>query len=275
MFTNKAKESKNRERLILTPLGVLSVVEQSSSSSGEIQASWWREWPSNEFFTTVLKPYEHIIPDLDSQDDWQVQARRALLQECGFLDRGSAATDTDETAVESAWERAVNRAVMNSNNDDDTNVGVNDLIEFFRDGGKSNHRQLEWALMDCAPGCQFQLHAHPNLELVYCLRGELHEVRLVEEEGVDLSRDFKMTEEETKNQNPQVIGPSLLGCSRPWRFGTLSQGQWLVNRVGTIHKSFTATNGDGCILLALWGGAHANIWQEPSVVVEAVATMDQ
>ena len=152
MSTNKAKESKNRERVILTPLGMLSVVEQSSSSSGEIQASWWREWPSNEFFTTVLKPYEHIIPDLDSQDDWQVQARRALLQECGFLDRGSAATD-----VESAWERAVNRAVMNSNNDDDTNVGVNDLIEFIRDGGKSNHRRLEWALMDCAPGCQFQI----------------------------------------------------------------------------------------------------------------------
>jgi hypothetical protein len=189
-------------------------------------------------------------------------------------------------AVQTAWERAIHLAIAtnsnNNNNDDDVNnnggntvTNMNDLIEFFRDGGTSNDRQLEWALMDCAPGCQFQLHAHPNLELVCCLRGELHEVRLVEEEGVDLVRDFEMTGEQTTNKNPQVIGPSLLGCSRPWRFGTLSQGRWLVNRVGTIHKSFTATNGDGCLLLALWGGAHANILQEPSVVVQAVEAMDR
>jgi hypothetical protein len=242
----------------------------------------WREWPSNEFFINALQAYRHLLlPDDPSnrEDDWQIQARRALLQEYGLLNRETTA-DSDRMAVQNAWERAIKKvAVTNDNNDNvgdaDETKSPTDLIEFFRDGGKSNDRQLEWAIMDCAPGCQFQLHAHPNLELVYCLKGELHEVRLIQEENVALARDFETTGEQTKNQNPQVIGPSLLGCSRPWRFGTLSQGQWLVNRVGSIHKSFTAAKGDGCILLALWGGSHANIPHEPSVVVEAVETMDR
>jgi hypothetical protein len=57
----------------------------------------------------------------------------------------------------------------------------------------------------------------------------------------------------------EVPGPNLTTLNRPWYFDTLYQGQWLVNEVGSVHKSFTATNGDGCVLLVLWGGSHANV----------------
>ena len=52
---------------------------------------------------------------------------------------------------------------------------------------QSNERILEWSLMDIVPGCQFNLHAHPNIELVYWLYGELHEVRM---DGKPITKTF-------------------------------------------------------------------------------------
>lgn len=279
------QNSKKRERVILTPLGLMPTIESP--------LEFWEEWPSNEFLRNTLHPYRHLIrkgqkqEEEDHEEDWQIQARRALLEECGFLPENSSKrnetmTVDDAIRVQTIWDQVIQQAaeaeiLMNDTNIETMSTPKNcDLIEFFKEGGKSNHRQLEWALMDCAPGCQFQLHAHPNLELVYCIKGALHEVRLLEVDNLDLVRDFEVTGKITSNNNPQVIGPSLMNSSsRPWRFDTLSQGHWLVNRVGTIHKSFTATKGDGCILLVLWGGSHANISQEPSVVRDAVEAMDR
>ena len=49
----------------------------------------------------------------------------------------------------------------------------------------------------------------------------------------------------------------------------------MVNEVGSIHKSFTATNGNGCVLLCLWGGSHADIADELALVTDAVEMMDR
>ena len=178
-----------------------------------------------------------------------------------------------------------------------------DLLEFLSEG-KSNGRNLRWALMKCPPGCQFRLHAHPNIELVYCLQGELHEVRM---EGPPVDRSSMMLvdpeqqrqqdqEEEERTSsaltttttssnatatNPtpaKILGPNITNLKRPWYFHTLHAGQWLVNECGSIHKSFTSTCGIGCTLLVMWGGSHANISndhapQSPSID-EAVNIMD-
>lgn len=137
----------------------------------------------------------------------------------------------------------------------------------------SNNRQLEWSVMSCPPGVQFQLHAHPNIEVIYCIRGSLHEVRMngppvtrrFEEHGSD---NFSMT---------KVSGPELTYLQRSWSFGTLNSSQWLVNEVGSIHKSFTSSTSDGgCDLLVLWGGSHANISHPPITpnIQKAVDFMD-
>ena len=74
-------------------------------------------------------------------------------------------------------------------------------------------------------------------------------------------------------------GPDLSRLERSWTFGTLCEGEWLVNEPGSIHRSFTATNSEGCLLLTLWGGSHADIpsGQEPTSVNvnKAVNDMDE
>jgi hypothetical protein len=56
----------------------------------------------------------------------------------------------------------------------------------------------------------------------------------------------------------RLQGPNLSLLSRAWKFGSLQEGEWLVNEAGSIHKSFTA-QAQGCVLVALWGGAHADV----------------
>jgi hypothetical protein len=201
----------------------------------------------------------------------------------------------------------------------------------------SNQRPLQWNVMDCPPACKFQLHAHPNVELIFCVQGELHEVRMM---GPPLPREAMIpisstttatatassttTDQEDENHsasrttpvlqvsplhykwnqkssssttsssgntsdNDQIHDSSSSSLGQPpqssaprqkpppWKFSTLSTGNWLVNEVGSVHQSFTATSGTGCKLLVLWGGSHANVprGEEPFIVRQAVEQMDQ
>jgi hypothetical protein len=201
----------------------------------------------------------------------------------------------------------------------------------------SNQRPLQWNIMDCPPACKFQLHAHPNVELILCLQGELHEVRMMgpplqreamipistpttgatatpaavpsknlEDENHAASRttpelqvssshykwnqksSSSTTTSGSKNDNDQTNDSSSSPLQQqsqsaapqerpPWKFSTLSKGTWLVNEVGSVHQSFTATSGTGCKLLVLWGGSHANVprGEEPFIVQQALEQMDQ
>lgn len=226
-----------------------------------------KEWPSGEFLLTSMLPkYQEFLPSADPSY-WQQNARRALLEKYGLYDKEKVVTGEDQLKVISnLWDKFVDNIFTSPEATSSTTE--NDLAQLLRSNGLSNDRKLEWALMDCVPGCQFRLHAHPNVELVYCVKGELHEIRM---NGDPWTKSFQKHRKDTS----QVIGPSLLDCQRPWRFGTLKAGEWLVNEIGSIHKSFTATNGEGCVLLCLWGGSHANISEEPSLVVNALNRMDQ
>jgi hypothetical protein len=148
-----------------------------------------------------------------------------------------------------------------------------DLVEFLRTG-QSNGRVMQWTVLECPRGLQFPVHSHPNFELVYNLRGDLHEVRMEGEPvPVDSSSD--------KNGDVVVAkGPNLTHLRRAWRFGTVREGEWLVNEVGSVHKTFTSSRQDtgGCLLLVVWGGSNANVDpnEEPETpnVQEAVDRMD-
>ena len=166
---------------------------------------------------------------------------------------------------------------------------------------------LQWNFMRCPAGLQFQLHAHANIELIYCCAGALHEIRM---QGEPITKQFTVAAAaaaavtpppssavsptarndhraddddddlaaKTATTTPKVCGPALTNLQRPWSFGTLKAGQWLVNEVGSIHQSFTATN-ESCQLLVLWGGpgSHANVSDPPLSpnVQEAVNVMDR
>ena len=92
-----------------------------------------------------------------------------------------------------------NRRDEDGDDDDDDERGNenNDLIEFLMTM-QSNERILEWSVMGIDSGCQFKLHAHPNIELVYCLHGELHEVRM---DGKPITKTFHPIGTNNNNNN--------------------------------------------------------------------------
>mmetsp|Transcript_6101 Transcript_6101/g.10147 ORF Transcript_6101/g.10147 Transcript_6101/m.10147 type:complete len:277 (+) Transcript_6101:175-1005(+) len=211
------------------------------------------DWPRGEIFMNMM-----TIPSESQADQeyWQSCARWALLQKYGLLEKYDpyvVQEDGSRKLVFSSEQMQQIQSKWQEARSEGGNATIpKELSDFFKTSF-SNDRPLQWSLMDCGPASQFHLHAHPNIELVYCVRGELHEVRM-DGDAYDVSSNGK--------------GPSLVDCTRSWSFATLRQGCWLVNEVGSIHKSFTATSSKGCTLLVLWGGGHADVaeGEEPRAV---------
>lgn len=216
---------------------------------------------------------------------WQTSARWALLTKYGFLpatlnDRYKIVdgwkrllefSSEDVAAIQDAWQQMAT-ATMDARplSEQLQQVPMNNQNELtdFITTSKSNGKQLKWSFLLCGSACQFKLHAHANIELIYCAKGALHEVRM----------DGSPIEIECSSQLDGSC-PSLLSLQRKWSFNTLHQGEWLVNEVGSIHKSFTATSGEGCVLLVLWSGSHWNVTEgdEPTSINigQAVNQMDE
>ncbi len=51
--------------------------------------------------------------------------------------------------------------------------------DFLHHEGRSNERQLRWDIMYIPANLSFNLHAHPNIEIIWVLSGTIHEYRLV------------------------------------------------------------------------------------------------
>jgi hypothetical protein len=271
------------------------------------------EWPSGEFLEKSISE-GFVDRNLDAKY-WQAAVRYALLKKYGCsisLVNSSTIQVNEIQFVQQRWEELVNEVVCKkpdvnaseavTNTSDSGNFDVKkyvtsekdekddrigehevstssikiDIIDFIKNQCCiSNNRQMEWSLMLCPPGVQFQLHAHPNIELIYCLRGALYEVRM---DGPPISRRFEKLGGGENETTRNVAGPELTYSQRSWSFGTLKASQWLVNEVGSIHKSFTSSKSDGgCVLLVLWGGSHANIVEPPLTpnVQRAVDLMDK
>ena len=191
-------------------------------------------------------------------------------------------TKQDIQTIASMWDQQC--ALAKSSSPSDTVVADEDDTDLrqFLSTAMSNNRTLSWSIMDCGPATRFQLHAHPNLEIVYCVHGELHEIRM---EGKPITTTFEKEQVVVKDDSSsnevgvRVAGPDISSVGRPWKFATLPQGDFLINEVGSIHRSFTATNGNGCKLFVLWGGSHADITaeREPTglSVQEAIDTVDK
>ena len=135
------------------------------------------DWPSGKMILDSLKSKNvSILGFQENPEYWQASARWALLKGSGILDDSGLSvayesgqgsnilriSDRDMEDINQQWQKVLGR--------DDL---CNDLTELLGTR-KSNKRSLKWTFMDCSPGCQFNLHAHPNIELVYCCRGQLH-----------------------------------------------------------------------------------------------------
>ena len=133
------------------------------------------EWPSGEFLLQCVKSMSEgkTIELPQSPNVMQAMARHALLVKFGYWKSSPQHTNMEFSKenvnkINKLWTHLVKESSAENTAVD---ACEDDLQEFMRAGGLSNGRPLQWALLDCPPGCQFRLHAHPNLELVYCVQG--------------------------------------------------------------------------------------------------------
>jgi hypothetical protein len=269
--------SDSFSRLHHLPLLALIVMTEKVkvTALGAVKDVCVSDWPSGSFLCKTVDSFrikDDSIPIEDGDDParglyWQACARWALLHKFGHTrfhpgyvvssanNKSSSAEsrhvlqikDDDIGHITAEW-----NAVLEKKPPPSITAPEYELFEFLSTL-TSNGKELQWAVMECRAGCQFRLHSHPNLELVYCVNGSLFEIR-----------------RSNANQSANSTSASTLS----WSFGTLHAGQWLVNETDSVHKSFTATNGSGCILLVLWSGSHANL-DEIKSVQEAVDSADE
>ena len=129
--------------------------------------------------------------------------------------------------------------------------GGEEIEELVTQGTSGGGRHMRFDCMQIPPDMKFRLHAHPNVELVLCVRGRLHEVRLT---GGSLKAAKKFSGSEPE-------GPDLSDERTEWETRTLEEGNWLVNETGSVHLTFTDKK-IGCTLFVLWSGKHANVDEE-------------
>ena len=134
------------------------------------------------------------------------------------------------------------------------------LIDFEEatDTGKSHGRQLRFDFMSILPNLSFSLHAHPNVETIYVVKGVIYEYRY---RGEDL------TSEVYKNDG---VKPRLAAKADEFTRQQVDSGGWIINRPGSVHLSFTCS--EGAELLVLWSGSHFALdgANEPLILPEDV-----
>jgi hypothetical protein len=144
-------------------------------------------------------------------------------------------------------------------------IGKLDELQELRTTGKSNNRSLKWDIMSLAPNCAFRLHAHPNVELVYVIAGAINEFRYRGSPPKDYSLSAEDNEGPDFSQDAGAPFESLTtsaatsGATSGADSGTTASAGFLINEKGSVHLSYTGNQ--GCHLLILWSGCHANVSQ--------------
>jgi len=239
------------------------------------------DWPSGVFLLDILSKLQHQEEPLHHHEDplyWQVSARWALLHKFGYSVGNTSYqkvgenkyqlvfTDEDIESIQSTW-----KTLLLSSQSQDCKPD-NDLVEMLRTS-TSNKSTLQWSSFESPPGHQFKMHAHGSIELAYILSGAVHEVKM---NGEPLP--LPSVSDKQPNNGNELEGLDLSALDRSWYVNTIFEGQWLVNETGSIHKPFTATSGNGVVLLALWRGSHVKVaaGKEPVTVNvdEAAHMMD-
>lgn len=117
----------------------------------------------------------------------------------------------------------------------------------FAKTGRSNCRPMQWCRMCISQHMTLPLHAHPNIEFIYVARGQFRERRL------------KYIPTRGPFADGRALYPVDLATYTASDFVDIvhETNTFVANEIGSIHRSFTLEQ--GCELLVLWGGCHANV----------------
>jgi len=142
---------------------------------------------------------------------------------------------------------------------------------------RSDSRNLEWCLMIVPKNRHFQVHAHPVMEIIYVLKGALHEIRMDGcvnvkghvrgDKGPNLKKGvtLRQTKNEEKGEEEetttnvslsQSLEDELQVVEMNFNRKVMEEGKWYINEIGSVHQSFTMDDYDETVLLVIWGGYH-------------------
>jgi len=105
---------------------------------------------------------------------------------------------------------------------------------------------LGWSVLIIEPNRFFPCHQHPNVELIYCARGALYENRVLSSALINAPLPAS---------GARVLVDS--GFPRLFRVHQRRGGETFENPRFSVHQSYTLD--EGCVLLVLWAGKHANL----------------
>jgi hypothetical protein len=147
-----------------------------------------------------------------------------------------------ESAFDEGWRQALQTVFSQHPN----NPTVASELEDYLATGLSNGRKLRLQIMVFPPGLYFRMHCHPNIEFEVTLKGSLQEFRWA---------SFTVPADQVTGDAP--TGPEI-AATQVFEQRAVNVGQCLLNEIGSVHQSFTGSDGP-CVLLHLWSGVHANI----------------
>jgi hypothetical protein len=153
------------------------------------------------------------------------------------------------------------------------------LLEEVVSRGTSNGHPLKLQLLACPPKFNFALHSHASAELDIPLVGDLWEVYLsgatvnpkvlsrklpladVEGGSAFYEPPSKSEIEEVAHSLVQAVAEKIpsLGTKGKFVDRVNKEGSVIFNEIGSIHQTYTKDV--GCLILAMWCGAHAEIDQ--------------
>ena len=148
-----------------------------------------------------------------------------------------------------------------------TSFSVEELTELF-EKGSSNGYPLRLQILVLPKDSTYKIHAHPNLELIIGMQGELMEYKLT-----DYHHSKKMLQRKSYTLTPpsdNVIKDMMDQFERCMVIedqGNRShfvdrvcttQGKCCSNQIGSVHQSFSGKN-KGTMVFVLWSGCHANV----------------
>lgn len=169
----------------------------------------------------------------------------AVLNESRYQ-TGVYVADEETQAFDDEWRASLTRCFEQAKR--------RDQLDEFLTSGRSNGRRLRLQVMVLPPGMYFKIHAHPNIEFELTVKGNLEESRFAFcMPAQDLA---PLPAADTNHTNPPLVGPNIRETDTLVH-NQVKAGQCMINEVGSVHQSFTGTEGP-CAILVLWSGCHAN-----------------
>jgi hypothetical protein len=142
-----------------------------------------------------------------------------------------------------------------------TSFSIEELSEVF-DKGVSNGYPLRLQILVLPKDSAFKIHAHPNIEMIVGLVGELREAKLTDyyhsKKILERTHSFTPPDDNAVKDMMDYFEQCMVIEDEDSRSRFVDrvctrQGKCCANQIGSVHQSYSSKN-EGTIVFVLWSG---------------------